>query len=106
MKKNGIQSHLNNAESVCGDRIVLGDNIMDEMTRCAFFGHSQVLQTEEVRKRLDETIKALIEENGVLYPVEIKKKSNPDKDDIKPFGVVENVLKKQEISIAKNPIKG
>lgn len=38
---------------------------MDEMTRCAFFGHSQIYQDEEVRKRLDATIKALIEESGV-----------------------------------------
>lgn len=47
------------------------------------------------RDKDNREIDLLIEENGVLYPVEIKKKSNPDKDDIKSFGVIENVLKKE-----------
>lgn len=40
-------------------------------------------------------IDILIEENGVLYPIEVKKKSNPDKGDIKSFAVIENVLKQK-----------
>lgn len=47
------------------------------------------------RDKDNREIDLLIEENGVLYPVEIKKKSNPDKDDIKSFGVIETVLKKE-----------
>jgi predicted AAA+ superfamily ATPase len=33
-------------------------------------------------------IDLIIEENGKLYPIEIKKKSNPDKDDIKNFSAL------------------
>ncbi|MBR1604571.1 MAG: ATP-binding protein [Alphaproteobacteria bacterium] len=40
-------------------------------------------------------IDILIEENGVLYPIEVKKKSNPDKGDIRAFKVIENVLKQK-----------
>lgn len=40
-------------------------------------------------------IDILIEENGVLYPIEVKKKSNPDKGDIKSFKVIESVLKQK-----------
>lgn len=34
-------------------------------------------------------IDVILEENGLVYPVEIKKKSNPDKGDIKNFNVLE-----------------
>lgn len=34
-------------------------------------------------------IDLIIEENGKLYPIEIKKKSNPDKNDIKSFSALE-----------------
>lgn len=40
-------------------------------------------------------IDILLEENGFLYPIEIKKKSNPDKGDIKSFKVIESVLKQK-----------
>jgi predicted AAA+ superfamily ATPase len=40
-------------------------------------------------------IDVLLEENGVLYPIEIKKKSNPDKNDIKNFAVIEKVLQQK-----------
>jgi len=33
-------------------------------------------------------IDVILEENGTLYPIEIKKKSNPDKGDIKNFGIL------------------
>ena len=36
-------------------------------------------------------IDLILEENNVLYPVEIKKKSNPDKDDIANFKVLEKL---------------
>ncbi len=39
-------------------------------------------------------IDVLLHENGTLYPIEIKKKSNPDKGDIKAFNVIE-VLKQK-----------
>ena len=35
-------------------------------------------------------IDLLLEENGILYPVEIKKSANPSKDAIKHFSVIEN----------------
>ena len=40
-------------------------------------------------------IDVLLEENGVLYPIEIKKKSNPDINDIKNFAVIEKVLQQK-----------
>ena len=38
-------------------------------------------------------IDLILEENGKLYPVEIKKKSNPDKSDVKNFDVLKNTGK-------------
>ena len=40
-------------------------------------------------------IDVILEENGVLYPIEIKKKSNPNAGDIKAFDAVETVLKQK-----------
>ena len=40
-------------------------------------------------------IDVLLHENGTLYPVEIKKKSNPDKGDIKAFNVIEALKQKR-----------
>lgn len=40
-------------------------------------------------------IDVLLHENGTLYPVEIKKKSNPDKGDIKAFNVIETLKQKR-----------
>lgn len=40
-------------------------------------------------------IDVLIEENGKLHPIEIKKKSTPDKGDIKHFAVIDTVLNQQ-----------
>lgn len=40
-------------------------------------------------------IDILLEENGVLYPVEVKKKSNPGVGDITAFSVIESVLGKK-----------
>lgn len=40
-------------------------------------------------------IDVLLHENGTLYPVEIKKKSNPDKGDIKAFNVIEDLKQKR-----------
>ncbi|MBE6451494.1 MAG: ATP-binding protein [Alphaproteobacteria bacterium] len=40
-------------------------------------------------------IDVLLEENGILYPIEIKKKSNPNKSDIKNFDIIEKVLKQK-----------
>jgi hypothetical protein len=37
-------------------------------------------------------IDVILEENGILYPIEIKKKSNPTVADIKSFAVIENAL--------------
>lgn len=40
-------------------------------------------------------IDVLLEENGVLYPIEIKKKTNPNTGDIKAFGAIETILKQK-----------
>lgn len=40
-------------------------------------------------------IDVLLHENGTLYPIEIKKKSNPDKGDIKAFSVIETLKQKR-----------
>ena len=40
-------------------------------------------------------IDVLLEENGVLYPMEIRKKSNPGSGDIWAFDVIENVLRRK-----------
>lgn len=37
-------------------------------------------------------IDILLKQDGLFYPIEIKKKSTPDKDDIKTFSVIEKVL--------------
>jgi hypothetical protein len=37
-------------------------------------------------------IDVILEENGILYPIEIKKKSNPTVADTKSFAVIENLL--------------
>ncbi len=47
------------------------------------------------RDKDQREIDLLMEEDGILYPVEIKKKSNPDKKDIKSFTVIEKVLEKK-----------
>lgn len=38
-------------------------------------------------------IDVLLEEDGLLYPMVIKSKSNPNKDDIRHFEVIDKVLK-------------
>lgn len=43
------------------------------------------------RDKDKKEIDLILEENNVLYPVEIKKKSNPDKDDIANFKVLEKL---------------
>ncbi|MDR1268977.1 MAG: DUF4143 domain-containing protein, partial [Planctomycetaceae bacterium] len=40
------------------------------------------------RDRDNIEVDVVLEENGLLYPIEIKKKSNPDKSDIKNFKVL------------------
>lgn len=40
-------------------------------------------------------IDVILEENGVLHPIEIKKKSNPNKGDIKAFEAIETVLRQK-----------
>lgn len=40
-------------------------------------------------------IDLILEENGLLHPIEIKKKSNPNAGDIKAFDAVETVLKQK-----------
>lgn len=45
--------------------VPLRGEIMGEAVRCALFGHSQIFQSDEVRKKLDEAIRKQIEENGV-----------------------------------------
>lgn len=40
-------------------------------------------------------IDVLLHENGTLYPIEIKKKSNPDKGDIKASNVIETLKQKR-----------
>ena len=47
------------------------------------------------RDKQKQEIDLLLEENGLLYPVEIKKKSNPDMGDIKTFDLIENQLHKK-----------
>ena len=47
------------------------------------------------RNRDKQEIDLIIEENGLLYPVEIKKKSNPGPGDVRTFAVIENKLQRQ-----------
>lgn len=47
------------------------------------------------RDKEKREIDVLLHENGTLYPVEIKKKSNPDKGDIKAFNVIETLKQKR-----------
>jgi len=47
------------------------------------------------RDKDQREIDLIIEENGMLYPIEIKKKSNPTVEDIKHFRVIEEVLKQK-----------
>lgn len=42
------------------------------------------------RDRQKKEIDLLLEENGTLYPIEIKKTSSPDKEDVKNFSVLDN----------------
>ena len=39
-------------------------------------------------------IDVVLEENGILYPIEIKKKTNPNKSDISSFSILKNFGKK------------
>ena len=41
------------------------------------------------RDKDKKEIDVILEENGMVYPIEIKKKTNPDKGDIKNFGILE-----------------
>lgn len=43
------------------------------------------------RDKDKKEIDLILEENNILYPVEIKKKSNPDKNDIRNFSVLEKL---------------
>ncbi len=43
------------------------------------------------RDKEQNEIDLLIHENGVLYPIEIKKSANPGRGDVKTFGAVENI---------------
>ena len=47
------------------------------------------------RDKARREIDIILEENGVLYPMEIKKKSNPNAGDIKSFNVIETVLRRK-----------
>lgn len=47
------------------------------------------------RDKEKREIDLLIDQNGKLYPIEIKKKSNPDKNDIRHFHVIEDTIKQQ-----------
>ena len=47
------------------------------------------------RDKEKREIDVLLHENGTLYPIEIKKKSNPDKGDIKAFSVIETLKQKR-----------
>lgn len=47
------------------------------------------------RDKEKREIDVLLHENGTLYPVEIKKKSNPDKGDIKAFNVIKDLKQKR-----------
>lgn len=47
------------------------------------------------RDKEKREIDLLIDQNGKLHPIEIKKKSNPDKNDIRHFHVIEDTIKQQ-----------
>ena len=44
------------------------------------------------RDKNKQEIDVLLEENGQLYPIEIKSRSNPDRNCIRHFHVIEDVL--------------
>ena len=46
------------------------------------------------RDKEKKEIDVILEENGTLYPIEIKKKTNPNKNDITSFSVLNNLDKK------------
>ena len=48
------------------------------------------------RDKEKREIDLLIDLNGKLYPIEIKKKANPDKNDIRHFHLIEDTLKQQQ----------
>ena len=47
------------------------------------------------RDKEKREIDLLIDQNGKLYPIEIKKKANPDKNDIRHFHLIEDTVKQQ-----------
>lgn len=47
------------------------------------------------RDKEKREIDLIIDQNGKLYPIEIKKKSNPDKNDIRHFHIIEDTIKKE-----------
>ena len=60
------------------------------------------------RDKEGQEIDVLLEENGTFYPVEIKKKTNPNKEDIRHFSVLEKLKLKQGagavLCMASNPL--
>ena len=61
------------------------------------------------RDKEGQEIDVLLEENGTFYPVEIKKKTNPNKEDIRHFAVLEKLKLKQGagavLCMAENPLR-
>lgn len=60
------------------------------------------------RDKEGQEIDVLLEENGTFYPVEIKKKTNPTKEDIRHFSILEKLQLKQGtgsvLCMATNPL--
>ncbi len=75
------------------DRILRGSMpqmIVDEsLTGEAFFG--EYMQTYLERDNNGNEIDLLIEDNNILYPVEIKKSAEPGKEAIKNFSVLKDL---------------
>ena len=63
--------------------------VISELLRHYAYGKSKV-NLNFYRDNKMKEIDLMIEENGVLHPVEIKKTASPDKSAIKAFSVLDN----------------
>ena len=59
----------------------------------SYWHNGKQIQIYFYRDKEKKEIDILIEENGILYPVEIKKSANPTIRDIKNFSVLDSILK-------------
>ncbi len=63
--------------------------VISEIIKSYWHNGKSIMNLYYYRDRDQKEIDLLIEQDWILYPIEIKKKSNPDKHDIKNFSVLE-----------------